>query len=37
MGRKSWFDTESSETMFTEYLEKMESWQKPPFWSATKE
>ena len=24
----SWFDVESSEMMFTEYLERMESWQK---------
>ena len=27
MGRKSWFDPESNEAMFTEYLEQMDSWQ----------
>jgi hypothetical protein len=27
MGRKSWFDQESNEAMFSEYLEQMESWQ----------
>jgi len=27
MSRKSWFDPESSEMMFSEYMEQMESWQ----------
>ncbi len=27
MVRKSWFDPESSEMMFSEYMEQMESWQ----------
>ena len=27
MGRKSWFDPESNEAMFSKYLEQMESWQ----------
>lgn len=26
--RKSWFDEESNEPMFSKYAEKMESWQK---------
>ena len=28
MARRSWFDPESNEMMFAEYLEQMESWQK---------
>jgi len=28
MGRIGWFDSESNELKFSEYLEKMESWQK---------
>jgi hypothetical protein len=28
MGRTGWFDSESNELKFSEYLEKMESWQK---------
>jgi len=27
MGRKSWFDPASTEAIFSEYLEQMESWQ----------
>lgn len=28
MARKSWFDPESNELMFSNYLEQMESWQR---------
>jgi len=28
MTRKSWFDPETNEMMFSKYLEQMESWQK---------
>lgn len=28
MARKSWFDPESSELMFSKYMEQMESWQR---------
>lgn len=28
MARKSWFDPESNELMFSQYLEQMESWQR---------
>jgi len=28
MSRKSWFDPESNEAMFSEYLEQMDSWQQ---------
>ncbi|MBC7249993.1 MAG: hypothetical protein H5T62_06880 [Anaerolineae bacterium] len=28
MARKSWFDPESNEIMFSKYIEQMESWQE---------